>query len=72
MNKKDHPEVEAVKGNVELQKMPEPGDAAVEFNDWMYVTEQMLGALTDNVSACSVRARPMPSTRTHLHLRDSA
>ncbi|CAE7876411.1 TY5A [Symbiodinium sp. KB8] len=51
MNKKDHPEAEAVKGSVELQKMPEPGDAAVEFNDWMYVTEQMLGALTDNASA---------------------
>ncbi|CAE7236757.1 RE1 [Symbiodinium sp. CCMP2456] len=51
MNKKDHSEAEAVKGSVELQKMPEPGDAAVEFNDWMYVTEQMLGALTDNASA---------------------
>ncbi|CAE7214330.1 RE1 [Symbiodinium microadriaticum] len=51
MNKKDHSEAEAVKGSVELQKMPEPGDAAVEFNDWMYVTEQMLGALTDNAGA---------------------
>ncbi|CAE7250766.1 ATG18, partial [Symbiodinium sp. CCMP2456] len=51
MNKKDHSEAEAVKGSVELTKMPEPGDAAVEFNDWMYVTEQMLGALTDNASA---------------------
>ena len=51
MIKKDHVEPEAMKGSVELQKMPEPGDAAVEFNDWMYVTEQMLGALTDNASA---------------------
>ena len=51
MNRRDPTEAEAVKGSVELQKMPEPGDAAVEFNDWMYVTEQMLGALTDNASA---------------------
>ena len=51
MNRRDPTEAEAVKGSVELQKMPEPGDAAVELNDWMYVTEQMLGALTDNASA---------------------
>ena len=51
MNRKDHTEAEAVKGGTELQKMPEPGDAAVEFNDWMYITEQQLGALTDNASA---------------------
>ncbi|CAE7577689.1 RE1 [Symbiodinium sp. CCMP2456] len=51
MNRKDHGEAEAVKGSVELQRMPEPGDAAVEFNDWMYITEQQLGALTDNASS---------------------
>eukprot|EP00439_Symbiodinium_sp_Y106_P073204 s1140_g13.t1 len=51
MNRKDHTEAEAVKGGTERQKMPEPGDAAAEFNDWMYITEQQLGALTDNASA---------------------
>ncbi|CAE7352485.1 RE1, partial [Symbiodinium necroappetens] len=51
MNRKDPAEAEAVKGSVELQRMPEPGDAAVEFNDWMYITEQQLGALTDNASS---------------------
>ena len=51
MNRKDPVEAEAVKGSVELQRMPEPGDAAVEFNDWLYITEQQLGALTDNASS---------------------
>eukprot|EP00439_Symbiodinium_sp_Y106_P022529 s5312_g2.t2 len=51
MNRKDHSETEAVKGGIELQKMPEPGNAVVEFNDWIYVTEQMLGALTHNASS---------------------
>ncbi|CAE7890279.1 GIP, partial [Symbiodinium necroappetens] len=51
MNRKDPVEAEAVKGSVELQRMPEPGDAAVEFNDWLYITEQQLGALTDNTSS---------------------
>ena len=30
--------------------MPELGDAAVEFNDWLYIAEQMLGCLTDSAS----------------------
>eukprot|EP00439_Symbiodinium_sp_Y106_P044585 s732_g5.t1 len=50
MSRKDPSESEAMKGSVELPKMPDLGDAAVEFNDWIYVTEQMLGALTDSAS----------------------
>ena len=48
--KKETPETETMKGNIELPPMPELGDAAVEFNDWLYVAEQMLGALTDSAS----------------------
>ncbi|OLQ06917.1 Copia protein [Symbiodinium microadriaticum] len=48
--KKETPESETMKGNIELPPMPELGDAAVEFNDWLYVAEQMLGALTDSAS----------------------
>ncbi|CAE7215721.1 GIP, partial [Symbiodinium necroappetens] len=50
ISKKDTPETETMKGNIELPPMPELGDAAVEFNDWLYVAEQMLGALTDSAS----------------------
>ena len=49
--KKEAPEVETMKGNIELPAMPELGDAAVEFNDWLYIAEQMLGSLTDSASA---------------------
>ncbi|CAE6948284.1 unnamed protein product [Symbiodinium sp. KB8] len=50
ISKKDVAEAETMKGNIELPPMPEPGDAAVEFNDWLYEAEQMLGALTDSAS----------------------
>ncbi|CAE7919128.1 unnamed protein product [Symbiodinium necroappetens] len=50
ISKKDTSEAETMKGNIELPPMPELGDAAVEFNDWLYVAEQMLGALTDSAS----------------------
>ncbi|OLQ10709.1 Retrovirus-related Pol polyprotein from transposon TNT 1-94 [Symbiodinium microadriaticum] len=48
LDKKDGPEQEAVKGGVELPKLPEPhADGGVEFQDWVYMTEQMVGSLTD-------------------------
>ncbi|CAE7714237.1 unnamed protein product, partial [Symbiodinium necroappetens] len=48
LDKKDGPEQEVVKGGIELPKLPEPhADGGVEFQDWVYMTEQMVGSLTD-------------------------
>ncbi|CAE7249757.1 RE1, partial [Symbiodinium natans] len=51
MQKKEAPEQEAIKGGVDLQPMPPvTGDSAVEFADWLYMTEQTVGGLTDLAS----------------------
>ena len=48
LDKKDGPEQEVVKGGIELPKLPDPhADGGVEFQDWVYMTEQMVGSLTD-------------------------
>ena len=40
-----------VKANVEIPAMPEVGpDSAVEFADWLYETEQAVGALSDKAT----------------------
>ena len=41
-----------VKGAIELPSMPElTGDAAVNFSDWLYETEQAVGGLSDRAAA---------------------
>ena len=41
-----------VKGAIELPSMPElTGDAAVNFSDWLYETEQAAGGLSDRAAA---------------------
>ena len=51
MAKKDNAEHEAPKNGIELPQMPDlTGDSAVEFNDWLYMAEQVVGSLTDNAS----------------------
>ncbi|CAE7467813.1 RE1 [Symbiodinium necroappetens] len=52
LEKKDGPEQEVIKGGIELPKLPEPhADGGVEFQDWVYMTEQMVGSLTDKAGA---------------------
>ena len=51
-----------LKGSAELPSMPEVGaDAAVEFSDWIYEAEQVIGSLSDKAalwfSACLEVAR---------------
>ena len=49
--KKEGSEHEAPKSGIDLPNMPDlTGDAAVEFNDWLYVAEQVVGSLTDNAA----------------------
>ena len=49
--KKEGSEHEAPKSGIDLPTMPDlTGDAAVEFNDWLYVAEQAVGSLTDNAA----------------------
>ena len=49
--KKEGSEHEAPKSGIDLPTMPDlTGDAAVEFNDWLYVAEQVVGSLTDNAA----------------------
>ena len=51
LEKKDGPE-HVIKGGIELPKLPEPhADGGVEFQDWVYMTEQMVGSLTDKAGA---------------------
>ena len=46
--KKEGSEHEAPKSGIDLPNMPDlTGDAAVEFNDWLYVAEQVVGSLTE-------------------------
>ena len=72
ISKKDTPETETMKGNIELPPMPELGDAAVEFNDWLYVAEQMLGALTDSASAWLSESLRCPREAYDRYQRASA
>ena len=51
MQKKDGAENKAPKNGIELQQMPDlTGDSSVEFSDWLYLAEQVVGSLTDNAS----------------------
>ncbi|CAE6949120.1 GIP [Symbiodinium sp. CCMP2592] len=46
---KKTPEFEALKNNVELPQLPDPiGEMGVEFSDWLYVAEQIIGSLSDS------------------------
>ena len=43
---KKNPESETVKGSTELPQLPDlSGDTGVEFSDWMYVAEQIIGSI---------------------------
>ena len=43
------PEAEALKGNMELPQLPDlSGESAMEFSDWLYVAEQIVGSMSDS------------------------
>ncbi|CAE7573274.1 TY1B-DR3, partial [Symbiodinium sp. CCMP2456] len=51
MDKKNAGEAENLKGVNELAPLPElTGDTGVEFSDWLYVSEQAIGAMSDSAS----------------------
>ena len=51
LDKKPGGENENLKGVTELAPLPElNGDTGVEFSDWLYVTEQAVGAMSDSAS----------------------
>ena len=45
---KRSPEAETLKGNVELPQLPDLSGDGVEFSDWLYVAEQIIGSLSDS------------------------
>ncbi|CAE7947416.1 unnamed protein product [Symbiodinium sp. KB8] len=49
---KKSPDAEALKGSVELPELPDLlGDTGVEFSDWLYVAEQIIGSLSDSANS---------------------
>ena len=49
---KKSPDAEALKGSVELPELPDLlGDTGVEFSDWLYVAEHIIGSLSDSANS---------------------
>ncbi|CAE7252215.1 unnamed protein product [Symbiodinium sp. CCMP2592] len=67
MDKKS-PESEALKGSVELPTLPDlSGDTGVEFSDWLYVAEQIVGSLSDSSTSWFASTLALAKEAYHKH-----